>query len=136
MLRFWGKVFLFFTVGETSLHRLLWTYLPVLLLLAPAVMLATFGLSPPLVLRLGYTIAVAALVGGRIARTDVVTKFRASPAIVVLPLFLLGSWPLDASWRLIFLAAVHGAVYLASMRYAARDNDLYLHEEFPLDDAR
>jgi len=131
MLRFWGKALLFLVTGETHLSIAQSTLLAPALLFLPAVALANLGLDPPLILRLAYTTSIAGFIGTRVRRVNRFTQFRVGTVVSAAPLLLIFSWSAETRWHFYMLLVLHGGIYLASLLFTSRGNDLYLHDEFP-----
>jgi hypothetical protein len=75
--------------GETNLRAVWPIYLTVALPAILALALAPSGLSPPLILRLGYTTSVAAFIARRVRNVDRLTRIRVGTADSTIPLLLM-----------------------------------------------
>jgi hypothetical protein len=98
MLKFGRTALLFFVTGETNLRAVWPIYLTVALPAILALARAPFGLSPPLILRLGYTTSVAAFIARRVRNVDRLTRIRVGTADSAIPLLLMLSWSIEHRW--------------------------------------
>lgn len=120
-----------FTIGETSPRYWLVVLGVVLAFAAPATVFATNGVSPPLILRVLYSLLVMTVAGSGSAPADTPLRFRIAMPVTALPLVVL-----DLSselWKFVALYAASYAAFGAGLAFATRNRDAYLSEEFGSD---
>jgi hypothetical protein len=122
-------VVVFFTIGETNPRYWAVTLATWFAFIAPAVVFANAGVSPPFVIRIIYSLAVIVFAGASAARAERRIRRLIGSHIIVLPLILMLDGPAEL-WLFALLALASFAAFRAGLAFGLRERRPYLADEF------